>query len=254
MSDLRKAAKDILKPLKEQFQGPHDIARVSESDFPHLKFSQYDAAGRILQAAGYEYLADVELRDVSRSEGNLYHPTLIRKFLASSGNTVACTYLLRPRFGKLVELFMRGMRNMRWLATPALIAELLPQRMILDLETELDDECFVVTSNAEAAAMMTSPPTIDNLFFPYRTNFQDLVTAHEARITSIAAGGSIVRMRTYEDTIAMSRRQKRQKDAYRASIDWISREELLGMGDGRLDVSEALFKEIRSLLEEEASW
>lgn len=253
MSDLRKDAKRILEPLKEQFQGPHDIVRVSEAEFPHLDFSRYSAIDGVVRAAGYEHLADVELRDVSKSEGNLYHPTLIRKYIASNGSTVACAYLLRPRIGKLVGLFVRGMRNLRWFATPALIAELLPQRLILDLETELDDGRYIVTSNAEAAAMMTSPPTIENLFFPYDTEFQELVTAHGVRISSMSEGGSFVHVRSYDDTIAMSRRLKLQKNAYRASIDWISKDEIIAMGDERPGGAEALFNEIQALLREEAS-
>lgn len=252
MSDLRKDAKRILEPLKELFQGPHDIVRVSEAEFPHLDFSRYYAVNGVLRAAGYEHLADVELREVSKSEGNLYHPTLIREYLASNGSTVASVYLLRPRIEKLVELFVRGMRNLRWFATPALIAELLPQRLILDLESELDDGRYIVSSNAEAAAMMASPPTIENLFLPYDTEFQDLVTAHEARISSMSEGRSIVHMRSYDDTIAMSRRQKLQKNAYRASIDWISKDEMIAIGDERPGHSEALFNEIQALLREEA--
>ncbi|MGI9263758.1 MAG: hypothetical protein ACR2QU_02440 [Gammaproteobacteria bacterium] len=253
MSKRRDDARRILEPLKEQYQGPHDIVRVSESDFPHLNFSTYTAAGKVLQAAGYRHLADVELRDVSRNKGNLYHPTLIRKFQSTAETTLACLYLLRPRLGELVKLFARGMRNLRWISTPALMVELLPQRLILDLETEWGEGQFVVTSNAEAAAMMTAPPTIDNLFFPYETEFQILLAAHESRVGSISAGSTITQIRSYDDSVAMSRRQKLQKDAHRAALDWISKDELTAMGDGRQSAADDLFEEIQKLLREETS-
>ncbi len=253
MSSLRQDAEKILEPLKAQFRGPHDIVPVSESNFPHLDFSKYSAVDGVLRASTYAYLIDVELRDVSNNDGNIYHPTLIRQYLAKDGSTVASAYLLKPSVRKLLELFARGMRNLRWLATPALMMELAPQRMILDLESELEDGRFLVSSNAEAAAMMTAPPTIAHLFFPYQTPYQDIISAHKSRIASLAQGDTFVRLRTFDETVSMSRRQKRQKDAYRASLDWISRDEMIAMGDGRIDVSEALFNEVQALLREQGT-
>jgi len=250
MADLRETARKIVEPLIAQYGAPHDIRRVTEGDFPHLDFARYREAESVLLAAGYKHLADIEYRDVSETEGSIIHPTLVREFISATNDTVASIYLVKPRLRALARLLWEGFRNMRWISAPSFVIGQLRQRVILDFDTESKDGRFYMTSNADAAAMMTAPQTIECLYLAYGTQFSDMVGAHNTRISSLVEENRFVPIRSIDDSMQMLARQKLQRNAHRAAVKWITIQELSQMGECPADYNHALFKEIQNVIAE----
>jgi hypothetical protein len=116
-------------------------------------------------------------------------------------------------------------------------------------ETEFDDGSFVVTSNAESAGMLSSPPSIDASFMPFSTAPQALLESHTQRVQARLSNRPQQRAIVVTDFAGAREQQRRlseQKRAYRAALDWISKAELNAMTDNR-ELADAVFAELKKL-------
>lgn len=104
------------------------------------------------------------------------------------------------------------------------------------------------------AAAIAVPPCIERKIYERDTPWADMLDHHLARVAAITAGkgGAAVVMRTLDDTLRFANRQKSQKDAYRESVAWITRDELQRMAHGDHTPAGAVFIEVQKLLAAEA--
>lgn len=147
------------------------------------------------------------------------------------------------------------MVNLRWIAATRMALSTARTRHCVSFETEFSDAGFVVTSNAQGAAMLSQPPTFDVRFHPYRTAPADLLADHKARVAARLAAHADARIVPVADVrgmLAQQRRVAELKSAWRAAQNWISREELGKMADNP-NVADAVFAELQKLRDEQAT-
>jgi len=100
-------------------------------------------------------------------------------------------------------------------------------------------------------AVVSVPPSIDRQFFPYGTPVATLLSHHLRRIGEISGTDAQVRslfMASYDDVLQMDQRQKALKDGYRASRQWVTRDELRNMAHGKDKLADAVYEEVQKLV------
>ena len=251
MTSPKAAAKEIIGMLQYLFQGPDEMVPAYESDFPHIDFSKYRDLEDTLSAEGFKKISDVELLNISNDPTAIYNKTLIRSFSSHDGSLVISCYELRPKWSRLAILLARGLLAFRWIDAPSFFISMIPARFILDIETQLYNETFIVTSNAAAAGLLKGPPTIDELHLPYDTALDNLRSAHLARVTKNTGNDIKVRpILSEKDLFEIQKILKLEKSAHRSSCDWITKDEIEMMCQGNYEIAEIVYKELRKLIDE----
>ncbi|MGM9483322.1 hypothetical protein ACS5PN_19150 [Roseateles sp. NT4] len=255
-TSVKEAAQAIVAMMRAQFSAPHTMVLADESQFRHLDLAAYARFQAEMEASGFRAVGDVEILEISNSPTTLIARTFIRNMLSADGEVLAQYYQLRPRIWRRLKLLLRGLLNLRFVAAPRNFYESLATRHCAGFETEFADGRQLVTSNAQAASVLSGPPAIENAYFPYGTPVPQLLTSHRGRISSIAAGEAPTRpsaMRSMEDILAMQRRQSMLKVAHRSAVQWVTQGELRQMAQGQDELSEEVFAEIQRLLKSERS-
>jgi hypothetical protein len=251
MTSPRAAAKEIIGMLQYLFQGPDEVAPAFESDFPHIDFSKYRDLEITLSTENFRKISDVELLNISNDPTSIYNKTLIRSFLSHDGSLVISCYELRPKWSRLAILLARGMLALRWIDAPLFFISMIPARFILDIETQLCNDTFIVTSNAAAAGLLEGPPTIDELHLPYDTALEGIKAAHLARVTKNTEDHIKVHpILSEKELFEMQKRLKLERSAHRSSCDWITKDEIERMCQGNKEITEITYKELRKLIDE----
>src|SRR5262249_31324249 len=129
--------KEHLKPLMEQ---KHDWVPATASQFKHLDLAFYDDGQRFLEQQGFRVLGDEE-NVTLRMPGN--PRTFVRILLSKDQIITGGLYHFKPGW----MLRVLSARDAK----------------VMDLETWFSDGSFVCTSNAELAAKLDFPPSIDAL-------------------------------------------------------------------------------------------
>lgn len=252
MSDsVQRAAQRILATMKAAHSGDFTYLPAREADFSHLDLAAYRQFLEQHEAKEFRYLGDVEIAQISASPTTLVARTFIRSMVSAHGTVVAEYYQVKPRMGRLLRMLLRGLANRRWLAAPRFFFKTLKTKHCVGYTTELADGHFIVTSNAESAGKIDSPPTIDSAFHPYGTPAPIVMDDHFARLKSRLAqspGLRPQRLCTEEDLQQRRVRMKRQKDAYREAVNWVSKEELQRMAPGSPQLAAAVYEEVRRQL------
>ncbi|MEV8521672.1 hypothetical protein ABZR86_17900 [Dyella marensis] len=247
---IRQAAQRIIASMQSMYGGEFTYLPVDEVQFRHLDLRAYREFQARHEAKAFRHLCDVEIAEVSHSPTTILARTYIRSMVSAHGAVAADYYQVRPRMDRLWRMLLRGLGNGRWIDAPRFFLRTLKTRHCVGYTTELGNGHFIVTSNAQAASKIGSPPTIDNEFHPYGTLTQVVMDRHMVRLRSRLEAEPQLRVRmlgSAEELEAQRRRMKQQKDAYRASVDWVSKEELANMGsDPR--VAAAIYEEVRRQL------
>jgi hypothetical protein len=130
-------------------------------------------------------------------------------------------------------------------------------RHYFGFETEFDDGTWVTTSNAQAASLISGPPTIESRFLPYETPPEVLLQSHRLRVQELCRAGSQtdgqikpVQVTSVSDLVQMLTRQSAQKAAHRVAVQWITRDEMRAMSAGNTAIADEVFLEIQKLLKE----
>jgi len=251
MTSPKAAANEIIGMMQYLFQGPDEIAPAIESNFPHIDFSKYKDIEDTLSKEGFKKISDVELVNITNDPASLYKKTLIRSFTSNDGSLVISCYELRPKWTRLISLLIRGLLAFRFIDAPSFFISMIPARFILDIESQLFDNTFIVTSNAAAAGFLKGPPTIDELHLPYNTSLEHLMSSHLTRVTKNTHNDIKVHpILNDKDLIEMQTNLKLEKSAHRSSCDWITKDEIDMMCQGNYEISKIVYKEIRKLIDE----
>jgi hypothetical protein len=244
----RDAAVSILASLRATYAAPLESVPAAEADFTHLDLMAYGHFRSWAEGEGLRYLGDLEFPALTNNPTTVIARSMVRTHVSADGTIAAEYYQVKPRAGRVLAKWLTGLKNLRWIAATAWTLRVLKTRHCLSLDSEFDDGSFVVTSNAEAAGLLSMPPAIDAKFFPYDTSRQVLLDSHIERVQAkIAAGRHASRAADLAAVLAQHRRMTEQKRVYRAALDWISKAELEAMSSNRA-VADAVYAEMKELL------
>jgi hypothetical protein len=155
------------KGYKGAFAGRHEFERVSPSDIPDLDPILYDDAQAALERLGFSVLADIEDKTLSKIYPDMR--TFIRVMVGGNGTIIAGLYQLKIRpwpFGWLKKL----------LAQP-------PEPcFIVDLETEFNNDTYLVTNNSLGLDNTGEPEAIYKVQLPVESTLEELLNQHAAAI------------------------------------------------------------------------
>ena len=251
-SSVSKAARRIVETMQRQYGAPNTMGLVSEAHFAHLDLPAYRSFRTAMEAEGFRYLGDLEIPEASRSPTTLLARTMIRGMISEDGVVASDYYHAKPRVWRYVKVLATGLRNLRFVDAPRTFARGMHTRHCTDFATEFDDGTSLVTSNAQAASMISSPPTIETTFSPWGTPPSVLLQAHRTRVEEILRAKTQAKpvvIASLSDLLQMHKRQSTQKAAYRATVQWITKAELQGMSAGRPEIADLVFAEVQKLLD-----
>lgn len=250
----KEAARSIVAIMREQFSAPHTMVSADESEFGHLDLGAYARFQAEMEAARFQALGDAEILEVSNSPTTLFARTMVRIMLSADGCVYAGYYQLKPRIWRRLKMLFRGLLNLRFIAAPKNFLGGMATLHCVEFETEFSDGRQLVTSNAQAASLVSGPPSIESTYFSYDTPGSFLLEYHLRRLAEVAASATPLHpvvMGSLEDVLAMQKRQNMQKVAHRTAVQWVTQGELRGMAKGQVEQSEAIFAEVQKLLNEE---
>jgi hypothetical protein len=244
----RKTAERIIATIKKAYGAPKRFVPTSESEFAHLDLETYRRFRHTMEGNGYRFLADVKILGISDSS-RWMAPWMIRLMLSADGGTAVGHYQAKPRIAMWLTNFGAGLLKLRFILAPRLFLQSLRTRHYFDFESELA-ATYLTTSNAEEAGIFGLPSSIDAKFLPYGTSIDELRAAHEARVMRAAegTGAGPTRMATLEDVFAMRARLQECKNAHRAALNWITRDELRAFAGGNAALGDGLFEQVQILL------
>jgi hypothetical protein len=245
------AAQRILQGLQHSYQDQTDYRMAAEVEFPHLKMRDYRRIQAELEALHFRHLVDYENMRVSSRPNALIKRTLIRCYLSIDGDIAAAHYQIRPRLRRRLILLLKGFWNLRWIAAPRDFMRALKTRNVVDFETELSDGTFIATSNAQAAAKITLPSSIDSEHYPYGHPASLLLERHRQRLAARLAASPGVEPRavtSVNDVLAKEARMHSLKAKHRQEVGWITNSELQQMSGNNPALADQVYKEVQKLL------
>jgi len=243
-------AKRILESMRSLI-APQTLVEVDAAAFRHLRLDIYEKIAATLARYNFNFLADLEILEVSQSPTVLFKPPLLRSYLSKDGSILASHYQTVPRLNRLFPFLIKGIINFRWIATPVFFLQQLPLRNFYDFETEFEDGSFLITTNATDSSHFSQPDTIQTVFHAKRTPIDGILSSHLGSLKKrLKTGLRCKHIQTLEQAHATHRRLKEQKDAYRLSLNLISQNELRNLGNNK-ELSDAIYAEIQKLLKEE---
>jgi hypothetical protein len=206
---------------------PHDLVRVSPTDFPEADLDFYDRARTQLEAKGYQFIADVE--DVTLSRIYPTNRTFMRLCVDAGRMVRANIYHLHPR-GVVVSLLQ--------------VVQLFPRHLrVLELVTEVNGR-FLVTSNTANIDRLEPPPEAKVERMPLTTDPLAVVARHEARITELLREHperAPVTFESLDDVLASIARAHVAMARHRQKVGGLSRDELERLKGRPLSPTEEAF-------------
>lgn len=250
-------ARKILKNLREIYSGaPQTRLPAEAKQFSHLDLPGYKRFRDRLEGMDFRFLGDYEIADLSRSRRSAMARTFIRYMLAPDGATVFSYYQSRQRTGKRLFMLFNELMDGRGKTAWTDFKEAIALRENLDIGTDFSDGRSLSTSNAGVAGKLADPPEIETLTLPAETTAEALLQAHNARIAQAKAAqpdSPPVAITSAEVLFELQDRVTACKAAYRRSLNWITRDELLAMAGGNETFTDEVYAEIQKQLAEEAA-
>ena len=234
MDSIEQHAQRLLANIEATYVPTHNYVEVSASDFPHLNLRFYDQVRDDLKKAGYRYISDLEDTSISSAPGTVLKRIMIRTMLSSDGSVMAAAYDLKVKFFARVVLAL--LRR-----TP---------RPVIDFETEYSNGSFLVTTNAEAASAIKTPPMVMTEYLPASTPTEAILRAHIERMQAFQSAlpeATPKTQRTQADMLIAQNRMNALKAAYREQLGGISAEELAALSVGWSDVHLTMHKKIQAI-------
>ncbi len=248
----QEAARQILETMRRTYDAPLEIVPASAADFGHLDLSAYADFGAWVEAQSFRHVADLEFRVLSQESRTFFARSMTRAFSSADGTISADYYQIKPRIWRVARKLTTGLLNLRWIDSPAWAFKTLRTRQCVGFGSEFDDGSFIVTSNAETAGLISSPPSVDSLFFPFRTAPLTLLNAHKSRVASKLANFPGCRAIVVEDPAGLLQQYRRlieEKRSYRAKLGWISKAEIDSMTNSP-ELAGAVYAELKKLRSE----
>lgn len=236
MEPEEKAARNILDTIYETYKPTHQYEVVNEKDFKHLDLGFYRWNTKFLEKNDFRHIGDVEDASLVGSTSKLFKRIMIRVLISNDGTIMAGLYHPKPKL---------------WIGILLWFLRSLPGK-IVDLESELSDSSFIVTSNAEAALPMSSPPLIYTEYLMKNTGIEAILERHHKRLTDYLRQKPTVFVKkvfSHSEVVASQNRMNAIKAAHRGELKGISKSEF-DKFSGSQKVKDAIFDEIQKIQSE----
>lgn len=250
-ASIREAAKNIIKNM-EHLVKPHTYAEIDSSEFKYLNLTRYAEQKDALTKYGFRHLANYEILEVTNSPNTIMARTFVQCMTSTEGEITSGYFQAHPKIGRLTFNLLKGILNFRLISAFIFYFKNLQTKHCQDFETEFSDNSFIITSNAEAAGTISRHPSIDAEFHPYATPVKFLLIRHCERIKEKLKSSpslSFVRIRSKEDVLAMQKRQKEIKDAFRIAVNCVTPEEIQNWSKNKA-IAEAVIQEVQIIMRE----
>ena len=167
---VRRGARRVLEDNEALFGGTHSYVEVDARRFRWLDREFYDDLQKLLEREGFTRVADIE--NVTLTAQMPHMRTFLRCMLDHDGSVMAGFY----------HVVLRGwQRVFQWIG-------LIPRRIqTLDLETELADGTWVVTSNIEGLDTTQDQPEVIWQRLPQDTPYPEVLRAHREQVARVLA-------------------------------------------------------------------
>jgi hypothetical protein len=252
-SPAAEVARVLIARMRE-YGAPHSVMPVMASQFGHLNLAEYGRFQSRMESQGFRFIADVEVPEASNMVNTVVAPAMLRMMASADGQVVAAYYQVRPKIGRRLLLVALGLLRLRVIAAPREFFRGIRTRHCVQLHSEFDDGRTLTTSNAEAAAAITPPPSIERHLHPFGTPVATLLAEHRRRFAAIVQGTGGPRpivVRTLRDLIDMHKRQNARKIAHRKEVGVVTRDEVLRFCARHPALAEAVCTEVEKLLARE---
>jgi hypothetical protein len=210
-----RGAQKIQSSLQRAMQPRQEYVEVKLDDFPHLDRPFYESFTREAESLGFAFIGDLENRTASSLRQA--QPTVLRQHSDQEGIAIGAYNF--QGIGWLMRLLVPAMKNLR----------------VIDIETELSDGAFVVTTNAWHSRHLARPPAIEIACHPTDTGLRALLGDHRKRLSGALAlrpGMTARKVRSLDDAIAMNHRMNDVRAAFHANRNHqLTREELRGFAE-----------------------
>lgn len=245
---VSEAARSILATIREQF-AEQTLVCADASTFTHLDLAAYARFQADMEKVGFKSAGDLEVLEISNSAITTIARTFVRSMLSMDGAIIVGYYQIKPRIGRKVIILLRGLLNLRLVDAPRLFFEGLATRHCTEFETEFGDGRQLSTGTVYTA--ITAPPWLEKHDFPPDTPNAAILEFHVRRLAEISGGEGAVQpvaIRSTEDILQSQKRQHMKKVAYRASVQYVTLDELRAMSNNSDEVAETVFAEIERQL------
>jgi len=229
-----RAAEDILRHVQACYQPTHRYVSVNLRDFRHVDQRFYAETQRFLEKEGFAHLTDEEDETLRDAPGSVLRRVPVRVMISREGHVSAGFYHPRAKFWSSILLFLMRAKLGR----------------TIDFETEYSDGSFIVTSNAESAAAMHSPPMVHTEYFPVATKVDYLLERHRLKMKVYGEVNPDVRpclIRSVEEMRASQNRLNAVKAAFREEIGDVTLEELERAAGKHVQIAAEIHGRIREI-------
>jgi hypothetical protein len=167
----------------------------------------------------------------------------------------AAHWQAKARLSRQLRALAKGMLNLRPVVSLKGFVRGMRIRNCVDLATEFDDGAFICTSNAQLAAVVSTPPSLMTRYHPYGTPPEVLLEDHLRRVQDYLQANPDVRpliLGTADQIAQSSQRLHVAKCAWHEQNGWITKEEIFRHGRANpAEVNEGVFEELQRILAEE---
>jgi hypothetical protein len=212
-------AAEIFAQLTTLYDNDPEVQEATPEDLPPSYQESFEQVRQQLEGLGFEYLGSVK----SFTAARLYRDQfpIIGIFRGEGGAVIAATQAL---FG----------------------------HRTVSLTTEFDDGRVVTTSNSEIPRVWTYPPGFDGKVLPFETPLESLIAQHRDRTAAPDYQQLTPRAATtLTEVIEADQRRTRIVGRFRASLGYLTREELEGLmirKDQRDQLLDPLWLELQRLV------
>lgn len=205
-ANRKELAEDTAKSLEALCDAEQQYVAVDGRTFKGVDQNFYDNAQREFESRGFVFLEDIEVIPKKPVKG--FAQTFVRLLLSPDRTQVANIFHVKPGF-----LFrVIGAKEAR----------------VCGVDTQMSDNSFVCTDNAESCNALNNAPEINGAHLPAASTVAMILDAHAGRQEAhcvFRAGAAPVRMHSSEDVRRSMELQNRIKAVFRQQ-NGLSKEEL----------------------------
>lgn len=241
MTEPIEAAQNALANMKLLYGDQHIFREVDPQAFRHVKHQYYAKTQTAFEQLGFQKLCDLE--DVTVNQ-TLALKTYIRALL-SGNRTVAVGLYHMPS-----SLWQKLMKVLGWFPK---------QSFFIDLETELADGAFLVTTTAKSSLVFEQDSRLMQQACDSDVSAQVLLQSHQRRLEEYCSKHqtSPLQIQTVEDLINTQHRLQYLKNNHREKVGYLTTTEVERIADGRFtqavtDINSAL-EEIKATQKDQAN-
>ena len=210
MSKEQDLAQELLQAMQSLYVPQHTFQQVDGKTFRKVDQKHYQRTQIILEKLGFRRVADIE--DITVTQSNPANRTFIRVFLSSDRTIVSACYHFPLAW--LVRL-------LQWVGLAPCGGK------VIDLETELSDGSFIVTSNTQEMDTTADIPGVHRQQFPHNTTAETLLSQHRAKLREFVQRGiQPLKQNNYAEIEAAQHRLQAIKSGYRASVGFVTNEDI----------------------------